>query len=46
MRGLCAGGLLLALVTAPDLPAQQPAGLPALKEEALTEVDKLHTLAQ
>jgi len=47
MRKLFFGGCFsLILITAPVLVAQQPPPLPALKEEALTEVDKLMTFTQ
>ena len=47
MRNLrFAGFFFLILLSTPVVVAQQPPALPALKEEALTEVDKLQTLTQ
>ena len=47
MREFCVVGCMAALLFVPRLVlSQQPAELPALKQEAATEVDKLQTLIQ
>lgn len=46
MIRLCVGGILSILIAASALFGQQPPELPALKQEALTEVDKLQTFTQ
>ena len=46
MIRLFVGCFLSILITASALFGQKPPALPALKQEALTEVDKLHTLTQ
>jgi len=47
MRKFCVMGCIAAVLLAPGrVRAQQPAPLPALKQEAATEVDKLQMLTQ